>query len=96
MPLQPQLPRVILPEQTALADIAPRRLHRPTARLTHNRPLGCPCNRGTGRMSGPVANLLWSDVHLEPAIGARLGYIQIRDGKIQVCKAEPYHDIACQ
>ena len=40
----------------------------------------------TGMRPGEACNLEWSDVHLEPAIGARYGYIHITDGKSRYAK----------
>jgi integrase len=36
---------------------------------------------GTGLCVGEVCGLEWRDVHLEPANGARFGYLHVRDGK---------------
>jgi integrase len=35
----------------------------------------------TGLRVGEALALEWSDIHLEPGIGARYGYLQVRDGK---------------
>jgi len=40
----------------------------------------------TGVRPGEACNLEWSDVHLEPAINARFGYIHISDGKSRYAK----------
>ena len=40
----------------------------------------------TGVRPGEAANLLWSDVYLQPAVHAELGYIAIRKGKSKNAK----------
>ncbi|MCI0721077.1 MAG: tyrosine-type recombinase/integrase [Acidobacteria bacterium] len=40
----------------------------------------------TGMRLGELRGLQWADVHLEPASGAALGYIHVRDGKSKYAK----------
>jgi hypothetical protein len=84
--LKPQLPSTILPEQTAIPDVAPHHLHRPMPRLIHDRSLRRPRNRGTGGMarpkgmtcvlcwieSGTLSQLLYDTGNIDAAQPARL------------------------